>query len=235
MIQQQAQDRTAIAKQLSNAPPGMGTFQHYLSIIYFQRVEFFWIFSEVLWMPRIASFLLIQIQEVFNSIFFWWHLLQLVTPNYSAHATPRSEHPVSREVKREKRTDMRYSGSISQSKCNWSCNNHATACESSICIPLILWKTFPISDSRRATEEPPQSICPRTGFKKKCPVLTHQTSSPEDKCVHSRNREDNISSVLTFCKYNSPDCWGHTFEKQMPCIFKPVTQSPRVQIFRKIK
>lgn len=167
MIQQQLLNSTAIAKQLSNALSGTGTFQSYLSIIYFQWVEFFGIFSEVLWMPRIASFLFIQIQEVFNGIFFWWHLLQLVTPDYSAHATPRSEYPVSREVKREKRTDIRYSGSRSQSKWNWPCKNHATACESAICIQLILWKTVPISNCRRATQEPPQNICPRTDVKKK--------------------------------------------------------------------
>lgn len=96
-------------KQLSNAPAGTGTFQSYLSIIYFQWVEFFGIFSEVLRMPRIAGFLFIQVKEVFNSIFFWWHLLQLVTPNYSAHTTPGSKHPVPTEVKHEKKTtDIRF-------------------------------------------------------------------------------------------------------------------------------
>lgn len=105
--------RTVTARDLSNVPPGTGAFQGYLSIIYFQWVEFFGIFSEVLRMPRIASFLFIQIQELFDGIFFWWHLLQLVTSDYSAHTAPGSEHPVSEEMEWEKRTGISYSSAIS--------------------------------------------------------------------------------------------------------------------------
>lgn len=114
-------------KQLSNAPAGTGTLHSYLSIIYFQWVELFGIFSEVLRMPRIAGFLFIQVKEVFNSIFFWWHLLQLVTPNYSAHTTPGSKHPVPTEVKHEKKNNRyKISDSRSQYNLNWFCNNHTT-------------------------------------------------------------------------------------------------------------
>lgn len=124
VIQEQAQNRTVTQGISAVLHLGQVEFQGYLSVIYFQWVEFFGIFSEVLRMPRIASFLFIQIQEVLNGIFFWWHLLQLVTADYSAHAAPGSEHPVSGEMEWEKRAGISYSSAIS--------------------IPLILWNTLSI-------------------------------------------------------------------------------------------
>lgn len=143
VIQEQAENRTVTAGNLSNAPPGTGAFQGYLSVIYFQWVEFLGIFSEVLWMPRIASFLFIQIQEVFNGIFFWWHLLQLVTADYSAHTAPGSEHPVPGEMERQKRTGISYS--------------------SAICSPLILWNTHSHKWSWEINRG--ITVCPRSGVK----------------------------------------------------------------------